>query len=39
MNYFLKQKWDAQNKAQQIRFAELFPVYTLLNYFDSLPTI
>jgi len=40
MNYFLnRQKWDSQNKAQQIRFADLFPIYTLLNYFDSLQTV
>ena len=39
MNYFLQKNWDAQNKAQDLRWSELFPVYTLFNYFESLPTI
>jgi len=41
--HYISQKttptWDEQNRIKSIRWAGLFPVYTLLNYFESLPTI
>jgi len=41
--HYISQKksltWDEQNSIKYTRWAVLFPVYTLFNYFESLPTI
>jgi hypothetical protein len=39
MNWYIQQKWDNENRIKTIRWGELFPIYSMRSYLDTLEVI